>query len=178
MAPRLLATVKLRIALGIACGALTAFPSALASEGCQPQATSLVIRGDGFRAIRMQVRAGHVRIGSLEFSLAEDGSWSVARAGGATPGESAGESPATQFTVFKSDIEIRSLDRRLGAVDEAPDAVLSIAVGKHGSEIHVAARGSATIEIDGRAGHAGHAPKELAFGCDGISLLSSQPSVI
>jgi hypothetical protein len=158
--------------LMMATGASSA-PVASAAEGCRPGETSLLIRGDGFAAIPVQIKSGSIRLGSLEFSfMGEETGWTVSKPADAAGGPA---QPATQITISKAVLEIRSLDRRLGSVDESPDAVLTAVSGQHGLEIRVSARGTATLVLGGH--EQAKAPKELAFSCDGISL-SANPSVI
>jgi hypothetical protein len=84
------------------------------------------------------------------------------------PGDSEQVGPPTQITVSKGSLEIRSLDRRTDTYDETPDAVLTATSGDSGTEVRVAAKGEARVEVAGR--RRSPASKELAVGCNGISL--------
>jgi hypothetical protein len=163
------------IALLTITGAGLALPAQSKAEGhgCAPPAAALEIRGDSFASIGVQIKSGAVRIGALELNYEGNG-WKVTRPADAAD-QAGAYRPATQITIADAVLEIRSLDRKLGSVDDSPDAVLTAVPGERGVEIHIAAQGGATLVVSGQEKPT--APKEVAFSCEGMSL-SPTPSVI
>jgi hypothetical protein len=150
-----------------------ASPLAMADD-CKTSETALLVRGDGFEAIPLQIRPGVVRIGAIDFNyIGDEVGWRSSR-----PGDSstAGALPATQITVDQGTLEVRSLDRRpAGGSKDSPDAVVTAVVGDNGTEIHIKARGAATLEV---GSHPLPNSKELSIGCDGTKALSASLLVL
>jgi hypothetical protein len=150
--------------------ALLASPVRTVADGCTGTDTALLIKGEGFKSVPLQVRPGGVRIGTLEFNyVGEEVGWSVTRPTEGTVTDLL--APATQIVVHEGVIEIRSLDRKSDSLDEAPDATLTAVAGDTGTEIRIAAKGDAMVEVAGK--RRAPASKELAVGCSGISLFVS-----
>src|SRR5262245_34240225 len=152
---------RMLVAIGILLATTSPTPrAAQAAEGCRMVETPLTVRGEGFKALSLQLRQGSVRIGSLEFSFTnQETGWIMTRPGDAGQATSG---PPTQILLSSGALEIRSLDRKLGVFDEEPDAVLTAVAGERGAEIRITARGGATLELaDGPVSN--RTPRELAF---------------
>jgi hypothetical protein len=129
-------------------------PVVALGDSCASPDLDLTVKSKDFGEIPLRLTPGGVSVGALDFNYVGDHEgWIVTHATGRDESKAL-SNPATQITLHRDTIEIRSLERRLGA-DEAPspDIVLTAHLGTSGAEIKISAIGDSVIDSPSGLAH-------------------------